>query len=330
MTVAVVLLAMLLAAVNGGNDVAKGVATLAGSGVCRYQTAIIWGAATTLVGSLTAIWLGAAMRTLFSTGIVDAQPSKEFAVAVLAGAAGWVGVATMARLPVSTTHALVGALLGAGLFAAPEAVRWQVLAGRVALPLLASAAGAYLLSALVRWPRRRRTESERLLALVAPLPTLVGVSDRLMSGLHWISAGAVSAARGLNDTPKLAAVAGFALVPAGVPDAAIISGVAVVMLAGALLAGRRVARRLGEDVVRLDHTDGLRANVTTAVLVGVGAGYGLPMSTTHVSTGAIAGVAGAQPSRLNHTTLRDFALAWTLTPAVGAVFAAVSYLLTRG
>src|SRR5439155_10996063 len=135
MTVAVLVLALLLAAVNGGNDVAKGVATLAGAGVTGYRTAIAWGAVTTLAGAIAAVWLGTAMTRLFSAGILDATATPALAVAALAGAAGWVGAATLARLPVSTTHALVGALLGAGLLAAPHALRWPVLGGKVAVPL---------------------------------------------------------------------------------------------------------------------------------------------------------------------------------------------------
>jgi len=324
-TVAVALLAAVLAAVNGANDVAKGVATLAGSRVSRYRVAVGYGAVTTLAGSLAAVWLGGTMRTLFSSGIVDAVPSARLALAVLAGAAGWVGLATLARLPVSTTHALVGALIGAGLLAAPDALRWPALTGKVALPMVASAVAAYLLSALLGGPARPRVEDPGLRAVVLPVPSLAYLAPRVLTGLHWMSAGAVGAARGLNDTPKLAAVAGFALLPAGIPAGVVVAGIAVAMFAGALIAGTRVAPRLGEDVVRLDHADGLRASLTTAVLVGGGAAYGLPMSTTHVSTGAIAGVAGPRPGRLNLTALRDFALAWTLTPVIGGVLAAGAY-----
>lgn len=201
-------------------------------------------------------------------------------------------------------------------------MRWPVLAAKVVLPLLASVCAAYLLSALLS---RREPGGEagtrRLRAVVLPLPS----TRHLPAGLHWLSAGAVGAARGLNDTPKIAAVAGFALLPAGTSAAAIVAGTAVAMAAGALLAGARVARRLGEDVVGLDDRDGLRANLATAALVGPGAAVGLPMSTTHVSTGAIAGVAGADAGRLNLRTLRDFAVAWTLTPVVAGLLAAATY-----
>lgn len=92
--IAVLLLTLGLAAVNGGNDVAKGVATLAGAGVARYRTAVAWGMVTTLPGSLLSFLFAARMTALFSKGIVSAPPTVSFAVAVLVGAIVWVGFAT--------------------------------------------------------------------------------------------------------------------------------------------------------------------------------------------------------------------------------------------
>lgn len=79
----------------------------------------------------------------------------------------------------------------------------------------------------------------------------------------------------------------------------------------------------------MSHVEGFKANLTISVLVGLGATQGLPMSTTHVSTGAIAGAAGRELARLNRKTLRDFAIAWTVTPAVAAVVAVIVFLLAR-
>jgi PiT family inorganic phosphate transporter len=101
------------------------------------------------------------------------------------------------------------------------------------------------------------------------------------------------------------------------------------MAAGSLLVGMRVARRLGEGVVKMSHVEGFKANLTTAALVGLAANRGLPLSTTHVSTGAISGAAGADVSRLNARTLRDFVLAWTVTPFFTAAVAAAVYAVAR-
>jgi inorganic phosphate transporter, PiT family len=150
-----------------------------------------------------------------------------------------------------------------------------------------------------------------------------------VNGLHWLSSGAASAARGLNDTPKIVAVGAFALVPAGMSSRSVLLCVAGAMAIGSILFGTRVARRLGEDVVHMDHVEGFKANLTTAALVGLAANRGLPLSTTQVSSGAIAGTAGSHPSRLNRRTLRDFAIAWTVTPLSAALVAAAVFALLR-
>jgi len=144
-----------------------------------------------------------------------------------------------------------------------------------------------------------------------------------------VSSGATSFARGLNDTPKIVAIGAFGLVPGHLRAWQLLVVVALAMALGGLAAGIRVARELGERVVRMSHAKGFKANLTTAILVGLGANLGLPMSTTHVSTGAIAGVAGTDPKRLRGDRLRAFALAWTITPATAAVVAALAFLLLR-
>ncbi len=144
--IVVFILVAALAAVNGSNDVPKGVATLAGAGVTRYRTAILWGTVTTLVGCVFSLTLAAKMTKLFSTGIFTARPTDAFAVAVLAGAVSWVALATALRLPVSTTHALVGALIGAGLLLSARSVAWSALVQKVAVPLLLSIGVAYVIS----------------------------------------------------------------------------------------------------------------------------------------------------------------------------------------
>src|SRR5713101_7273992 len=118
MTAAILVLLVGLAAANGSNDVAKGVATLAGAGVTRYRTAIAWGTLMTLAGSLFSLGFADKLTKLFSKGIVTAKPTPAFTLAVLVGASAWLALATATRLPVSTTHAIVGSLVGAGLLLA--------------------------------------------------------------------------------------------------------------------------------------------------------------------------------------------------------------------
>lgn len=345
------ILLALFAAANGANDVSKGVATLAGSGITRYRTAILWGAATTLAGSLLSGLFAARMLKLFTSDIVTAAPTPAFTLAVIGGAAGWVVVATVTRLPVSTTHAIIGSLLGAGVLYAPTTIAWSGILPKLVIPLLLSIIVSYLFSAaLNRLFAKSHAASadclcvgvETLDAGVAQLPQfniVAGTTQECSNAggylrletetLHWLSSGAVGFARGLNDTPKLVAI-GAVVLGERVSLTALLLVVAGAMFGGSLYAGRRVAQVLAEKVVKMDHREGLLANLTTAMLVGVGANFGLPMSTTHVSTGAIAGIAGADPKRLNRRTVRDLLLAWTVTPLVAGLIAGVIYTVSVG
>lgn len=358
MTGVVLAFTLLLAAANGSNDDPKGVATLGGAGVTGYRHALAWGVAATLAGSVVSVHLAAGLTKLFSTGIVTAQPTPAFALSVLVGATAWVALATVTRLPVSTTHALIGSLVGAGLVLGPATIAWASLATRVVVPLALSIVLAYAASGALKLlpgrvpecvcvgvapPIPQSASGGALAATAAPIAVIrTGTVDGCrahspaghglaltVNRLHWLTAGAASFARGLNDTPKIVAVAAFVLVPAGITTTHLAVAVAGAMAGGGIIGGLRVARRLGDDVVAMGHIDGAKANLASAALVGLGATRGWPMSLTHVSTGAIAGTAGAQPSRLNRRTLRNFALAWTVTPLVAGAVAASAFLLVR-
>src|SRR5438445_2311966 len=139
MLTAVLISVVFLAYTNGANDNFKGVATLFGCGTARYRTALAWATVTTLAGSLAALYLAAGLVEAFSgKGLVpDAVArSPDFLLAVSSGAAVTVLLATRLGMPVSTTHALTGALIGAGLPAAHGDVRFAALGQMFVLPLL--------------------------------------------------------------------------------------------------------------------------------------------------------------------------------------------------
>jgi PiT family inorganic phosphate transporter len=287
-TLGVVILALIaaLAAVNGANDVSKGVATLRGSGLAGYRTAVFWGAITTLAGCLLSAALAHSMLKVFSSGTISQPPTMAFEAAALCGVIAWVVVATVMRLPVSTTHGLIGAMIGAGLLWAPHSIAWGSIVQRLLVPLLVSIFVAYALSALANYLLRRMQSG-------APRPAAPGERRSLfgLDGLHWLSAGGVGFARGLNDTPKIVSL-GVAVQTLDVFWLFVL--VSVAMFIGSIVAGARVAKVLAEDLVTMNPAEGLTANVTTALLVGFGANLGLPMSTTQVSTGAIAGISGGR------------------------------------
>jgi PiT family inorganic phosphate transporter len=366
---AVVAVAGFLAFANGANDVSKGVATLVGSGVADHRKAIAWGTAFTAVGGLLAIFFAGAMLSAFGGGVVapGVKPSFVAALATLAGATAWVAIATRTGLPVSTTHALVGALTGVAAIAyGPGAIRWSALGGKVILPLLASPLASFLVTSLALRLTGSRSSSQAAgadcacaelepatiaqgagrahAAALVSRPTLRVYTGNAaecaaarpalrvtLDHLHWLSSGATSLARGMNDTPKIVALAlaAAALAPsAGVSTPMLYASVVVGMVAGGLVAGRRVTRVLAEDVTTMDPREGLAANLATAVLVTMGAVQGLPMSTTHVSSGGIVG-AGARRRALRYTTLREIALAWVVTLPGAALLGTAAYAIAR-
>ena len=295
---------------NGANANFKGVASLYGSGTTSLRRAAAWGTLTTFAGSVAALFLAQGLVKAFSgRGIVPDELvySSHFVCAVALGAAATSFAATRFGFPVSTTHALVGALAGAGWAGSGE-VRAEALATAFLYPLLFSpvvaavaGAAAYLLLRRVRLAPDRRT------------PTL----DRL----HFLSAGAASFARGLNDTPKMAAL--MLAVPAvGVGGA--FAAVAVLVALGGLLDIDRVAETLGKKVTDMNPGQGFAASLVTAALVTTASLHSLPVSTTHVSVGSLLGM-GAATGRAHWRKAAEIVLAWVSTVPCAAALAAAAY-----
>ena len=371
-TVALLLLLLLvlaLAYANGTNDVSKAIATLVGSGVTDYRTAILWGTIWTTVGAAVSGIVAGAMLNTFSTGLIQpgiAAP-PALAGAVLFGAIAWVLVASRTGLPVSTTHALTGALVGAGLVAiGSDGLTWSAITQKIALPLLLSPVLALSLSLVLhpvirfiagRWegtclcvmPESRAlvTIDERgntrtlfqASALGEPVVAVPSQCDRAglrgvtigLDTIHWISSGLTSLARGINDAPKILAMLllGGALAswPSEIMKVAAFAGAALAMGLGSFIGGYRVTEVLAEKVTRMDHVEGLSANVTTSALVLVTATMGLPVSTTHVSSSAIIGIGILKGLKaVRWTTVRDMVLAWVVTLPVAGILSALAYL----
>ncbi|MBS0212009.1 MAG: inorganic phosphate transporter [Proteobacteria bacterium] len=335
------LVTLLLAAANGANDNIKGAATLVGSGVDNHGRAIRLATLATAAGGIASIFLANGLIAAFSgSGIVPPQTagSIPFLLAVGTSAAVTVWLATTIGMPVSTTHALLGGLLGAGSAMTFGRVAVGAAFKAMVLPLLASPLMALALAlAVVPLVRRLRdgpenrdvsighdvkaSDGDHGLATDRTSPAVTGVEApepprRWFNRTHALSAAAVSFARGLNDTPKIAALAvagsGWGV---GVASIGVVSAMAI----GGLLASRRVSDTLAHKVARMDAGEGLGGNLVTASLVIGASRFGLPVSTTHVSTGALFGVAATNRSGRS-AMIRHILLAWCLTlPVAGAI-----------
>lgn len=363
-TVLIFAATLFVAYANGANDNFKGVATLLGSGTTDYRNALWWATATTFAGSLAAFFWASQLITIFQgKGLVPKSlgESEPFAAAVILAAALTVFLATKLGIPISTTHSLTGALLGSGFMAAGEHLGFEKLVHSFFLPLLASPLVALaltvvaypLLSTLLRlagltkencvcigneivpvtvtpegYVMSRASKSLRILVdreteCVQRLSgTLFGVNAQSAIDVgHYLSAGAVSFARGLNDTPKIVAL-GLVTTALDLPGA--ISLVAFVMALGGLVSAKKVAKTVSKRITAMDSDQAFAANLVTSFLVITASKWGLPVSTTHVSCGALFGI-GAANGQARWRVIRTIVSAWVLTLPAAALLSAGAF-----
>ncbi|PJJ48005.1 inorganic phosphate transporter [Hymenobacter chitinivorans] len=355
---------LLLTYSNGANDNFKGVATLWGSGTLAYRPALVLATVATFAGSVCSYFFASELVQNFSgKGLVpdDIIQSTAFILAVALAAGITVLLATRLGFPISTTHGLVGALVGAGLVAVGPAVNFAKLGTTFFLPLILGPVLAVGVGSAVYLGLRRGRQAAGITqescvcvgstwvpvaALDAPafaaLPgvqtthdtltncqsryqgTFFGLSFQpLINNLHYLSAAAVSFARGLNDTPKLVGlllVCRFFSMPVNVLL------LAVAMAVGGLLNARSVADTMSKKISSLNHGQGFTANMVTSLLVIFASKLGLPVSTTHVSVGSIYGI-GLVNKTANSREIARIGLSWVLTLPVAALLSATLYFL---
>ncbi len=352
-------LTLALAFANGANDVSKGIATLVGSGVSNFRVAVAWGTVWTVAGGLLAVFASRGLVATFSgKGFLERPVTGlAFPAAVACGAAAWVFFAARTGLPVSTTHALAGAIAGSAIVReGVAALQWGAFARKIALPLALSPLLSVLLIYAV-FPLLRRGLARagtwcvclerRELAVAAGGPVLASIAVApvvgsaeacassptiaarlsLVDGLHWLSSALTSLARGVNDTPKIVAI-GLAASAAGASEAPLYAAVAAGMGAGSLIAGLRVTETLARKVTAMSPAEGFAANAVTTAVVGLASYAALPVSTTQVASGAIIGIGLHRGAWSIHwLTVRDILLGWLVTLPVAALAGGAAFAL---
>jgi len=357
---------------NGANDNFKGVATLYGANVTSYRTALTLATAATFAGCVASVFLALGLIEAFSgKGLVPDSivSSQAFMLAVASGAGATVFLATVLGSPISTTHALTGALAGAGLMAAGDRLNLDTLGGAFFLPLLVSP----LIAIAITMPAYKIAHAacEKLgitrqsCVCVAPgnfIPAaefavangdarcaagpdlstfpavaigdtaqcmkygghLLGFSAQsAVDRIHYLSAAAVTFARGLNDTPKIVALLLVAKgVGAEIGVMAVV--VAMAMAIGGLLNARKVAVTMSRKISKMNDGQALTANLVTAFMVIFASRLGLPVSTTHVSVGSITGI-GLVNGSAEKAIIGGILLSWILTLPIAFVIGAAAY-----
>ena len=306
-----------LAFANGANDVGKSVVSLMigrGASGPGGRRPLVWGGIFSGLGSASAILISGKLFSVFSPHtLLRTNPAFSFALAALIGTTVWVLLATILRLPVSTTHAIVGAIvLPAVYFYGSSSLAWNVLGERVVLPLAGgpfiALIGAYLLDRLTRGRQASEVQKPSRFRLA-----------------HYGTAAATSYARGVNDAPKMVALGAFLLpLSAQAGAASLYLVVVVAVVAGSLVWGDRVARTLAGRAGTLGHGQRVKAGFATAALLSAGAYFGEALSTTQVSAGATAGAGGGSGNHVR-SVLRGIVLSWLVTfPIAGFLAIATS------
>jgi inorganic phosphate transporter, PiT family len=314
--------ALLFDFLNGLHDAANSIATIVSTRVLPPRAAVFWAAFFNFIAFL---FFGLHVAQTIGTGIVDPSViTSRVIFAALMGAIAWNVITWWAGIPSSSSHALIGGLLGAGIASGGlDAVVWQGLLKTTAAIFLSPAFGfvlALVLVLAVSW------------IFVKNTPYAV---DRLFRHLQFVSASLYSLGHGGNDAQKTMGIIAGLLFSQGylgsqfyVPLWVVLSCQAA-MAFGTLFGGWRIVRTMGSKITKLTPVQGFCAETGGAITLFAATWLGIPVSTTHTITGAIVGVGAARRvSAVRWNVAGEVVVAWCLTLPAAAFVAAFFYLLT--
>lgn len=323
---AVILFAGAYAFINGFHDVSNSVATSVRTRALTPTVAVVLGSVFNLTGALLSTALALVLADRFIQ-LPEGTPGLGILIAGLLAACGW-GVWTWwRRMPSSSTHALVGGIVGSGaastMVGGPNiAESSQVLLQQIVLPLLLSPVIAFVLAYLLVFP------TTWLMRYSSPRRGDAG--NRIAQSVFT---SAFSLGHGMQDGQRTMAVIVLALVAAGVSGTTgiplwvqVFSGVA--LAAGSLFGGWRISRTLGSRLVRIDPLRGMSATAVSSSMLFLGAVWlQIPLSSTQTMTSAIVGAGANQRfSTVRFIPLREVLMTWLVTAPVTALLGGILFL----
>ena len=321
--VALVAIALAFDFLNGLHDAANSIATVVSTQLLSPLVAVIFAA----VGNFLAYWIvGLHVAQTVGSGIIDKDvvtPAVVFGA--LAGAMTWNVLTWLKGLPSSSSHALIGGLLGAGIahggFGVVESAgTGKTVAAIVISPMLGFAIAMVLM----------------LLTSLSFQKAQPSRANRTFKALHLVSSAAQSISHGGNDAQKTMGVIAVLLYSTGnlggefrVPEWVVLSCYTAMAL-GTLSGGWRIIRTMGSRLTRLNHHSGFCASTASSIVLFGASAFGIPVSTTHAIAGSVVGTGAARrSSAVRWSIVSRVVVAWFVTiPASGAV-AALFYLLTN-
>jgi len=321
--VGLIIVALAFDFLNGLHDAANSIATIVSTRVLRPQYAVFWAAFFNFIAFL---FFGLHVAQTIGTGIVAADiVDPQVVFGALMGAIAWNLITWWLGIPSSSSHALIGGLVGAGVAKAGwDAIVWSGLSKTSAAIVLSPFVGfliALLLILIVSWLFVRAT------------PFAV---DSTFRTLQFVSASLYSLGHGGNDAQKTMGIIAVLLYSQGalgsefhVPFWVVITCQAAMGL-GTLFGGWRIVHTMGSKITRLTPMQGFCAETGGAVTLFMATGLGIPVSTTQTITGAIVGVGAARRvSAVRWNVASNIVVAWVVTIPAAALIAAAFYALTR-
>ena len=321
--IVVIIFAMGFNYTNGFHDAANAIATSVSTRALTPRIALVIAAVGNLVGS----FFGAKVAGTVGKGIIS--PPTGIAglgvvLAALVGAIVWNLVTWYFGIPSSSSHALIGGLVGATLFVPSGKIFWVGIYQKVVIPMVVSPVVGILLGYLVMlallWLVRRGNP---------------GVLNRTFRHAQTASATAMAIGHGAQDAAKTMGIVVLALVTGGLHKGSSIPLwvyflTAGVMALGTYAGGWRIIRTLGRRVIHLDPPHGFAAETTASAVLYVAAFNGLPISTTHTITSAIMGVGATKRlSAVRWGVAGNIVTAWVLTFPAAAAIAVLAYFLVH-
>jgi inorganic phosphate transporter, PiT family len=320
----VVVTALLFDFTNGFHDTANVVATSISTRAMPPRVAVTMAAAFNFAGAFISL----AVAATIGKGIVEAGSVNSTTVfAGLIGAIAWNLATWYFGLPSSSSHALIGGIVGATLAAdGTSAVQFDGLLGKVIVPALIAPVVAFAVAGLAI------LGAYFIVGRLRPGPVTQGY--RLG---QWASGGLLALSHGTNDAQKTMGIITLALVAHGsisadnfhVPDWVVISSASAIAL-GTYIGGWRIIKTMATRIIKMDAAQGFSASSAGAAVILASSHFGYPLSTTHVINGGILGAGAAKRlSAVRWGIAGNIAVAWLLTLPMAALIGAIVYGITR-
>lgn len=315
-----ILVALFFDFINGMHDAANSIATIVSTRVLKPQYAVVWAAFFNFAAYFV---FESHVASTVGKGIVDPHLVDNAVVfGALCGAIAWNLITWWAGIPSSSSHALIGGIVGAGVAkAGTGAIVWAGLSKTLYAIVLSPFTGmvlGILFMILVAWMFRR----------VNP-----GFADNFFRKAQLVSAALYSLGHGSNDAQKTAGIIAVLLFSNGVYSEFTVPGWVIlscytVMGLGTLTGGWRIVHTMGSKITRLTPMQGACAETAGAITLFMATNLGIPVSTTHTITGAIVGVGAARrASAVRWNVATGIVYAWIVTMPAAALMAAIFYVI---